>query len=98
MLGRNRTVLTGGRRWRFAVREVVSRCDKCGETPAESFTVIYGSDRWLVDLCERHGKPILDLRKVAQVEPESSGRRSATQRSLDARVRNLPRKANGGDA
>lgn len=57
--------------------ELVTKCDKCGVTPATHAEVAIDGTRFTVDLCDEHAEPLLELAPLglpfAQVVPQRRG-------------------------
>lgn len=72
-------------------KEVVTKCDKCGEPgdDVRTYTVRYDARTFEVDLDAKHAKPLLDLIVLGR-EVESGVRRVPDTRSLERRIRNAP--------
>lgn len=74
-------------------REVVTKCDKCGQPGEDVKTYIIRQDgeTWEVDLDDDHAKPLRTL--IALGRPVQTGLRAAGEsgnRTLDRRIRNAP--------
>lgn len=86
----------------FVAREVLVRCDKCGEPGAEGWKIVNpDGETFDIDLDTQHSKPLRDLLKFARKAQGAkvTSLRSGTGSSLDSRWRNVPEglAGNGGD-
>lgn len=70
-------------------------CDWCGQPSddVQTYTVrVDGGQAWEIDLDAKHAEPILKLAKKGRVI-DNSARRGNSMRTLEGRIRGLPREA-----
>lgn len=69
------------------VKEVIARCDKCrSDENVREFSIIIEGVTKELDLCEKHGKPLVELHALGVVPTRTKGRPASGPRTAHAVV------------
>jgi hypothetical protein len=66
-------------------KSMVVTCDIGGETGARTYTISVDDEKWNIDLCDEHAKPMMVVAEHGHQVGKLGG-----MRGLDARIRGVP--------